>query len=238
MFQKHFYPMGLVVNANGERFVDEGADFRNYTYARYGRESLRQPGRVAYQIFDQKTVPLLREEYRIREVTKAEAASLPDLAKKLEINVDGFVKTVESFSAAVQPEEFNPAVLDGKRTRGIVPPKSNGPAAGHAALRRLRRDLRDHIHVRWASNYAARGGSRHGGRGDSRIVRGRRACRRTVLPDLSGWGWPHGWVSVWKVGRPARGGTRCRSPSVDVTPARPGHGVSFVVWRRERESNP
>ena len=61
---------------------------------------------------------MLREEYGIREVTKAEAASLPDLAKKLEINVDGFVKTVESFSAAVQPEEFNPAVLDGKRTQG------------------------------------------------------------------------------------------------------------------------
>ena len=56
MSQKHFYPMGLVVNANGERFVDEGADFRNYTYAKYGRgESPRQPGRVAYQIFDQKT---------------------------------------------------------------------------------------------------------------------------------------------------------------------------------------
>ncbi|MFP5072850.1 FAD-binding protein [Pseudonocardia nantongensis] len=28
------YPLGIVVNARGERFVDEGADFRNYTYAR------------------------------------------------------------------------------------------------------------------------------------------------------------------------------------------------------------
>ena len=29
--------------ATGERFLDEGADFRNYTYARYGAEVLRQP---------------------------------------------------------------------------------------------------------------------------------------------------------------------------------------------------
>ena len=35
-FQKHSYPFGIMLNANGERFVDEGADFRNYTYAKYG----------------------------------------------------------------------------------------------------------------------------------------------------------------------------------------------------------
>src|SRR5207245_1037240 len=46
------YPVGIVVNAAGRRFLDEGADFRNYTYARYGAEVLRQPGAVAYQLFD------------------------------------------------------------------------------------------------------------------------------------------------------------------------------------------
>ena len=30
-YQKHSYPLGLMVNNDGERFVDEGADFRNYT---------------------------------------------------------------------------------------------------------------------------------------------------------------------------------------------------------------
>jgi tricarballylate dehydrogenase len=35
-FQKHSYPWGILVNATGRRFVDEGADFRNYTYAKYG----------------------------------------------------------------------------------------------------------------------------------------------------------------------------------------------------------
>jgi tricarballylate dehydrogenase len=124
-FQKHSYPLGLIVNNRGERFVDEGADLRNYTYVKYGREIIRQPRRQAFQVFDQKVVPLLREEYRIRQVTKAEAGTVEELAKKLEIDVEGFVRTVTRFNAAVQPGEFNPAVKDGKGTRGITPPKSN-----------------------------------------------------------------------------------------------------------------
>lgn len=125
LFQKHSYPLGIIVNLRGERFVDEGADFRNYTYARYGREILRQPQRAAFQIFDQKVVALLREEYRIREVTKAEAPTIEELARKLEIAPEGLARTVREFNAAVQPGEFNPAILDGKCTRGITPPKSN-----------------------------------------------------------------------------------------------------------------
>jgi tricarballylate dehydrogenase len=125
LFQKHSYPLGLIVNLRGERFVDEGADLRNYTYARYGREILRQPRRTAFQIFDQKVVALLREEYRIRQVTKAEAGSIRELARRLEIDPDGLERTVAAFNDAVEPGTFNPAVLDGKRTRGVVPPKSN-----------------------------------------------------------------------------------------------------------------
>jgi len=124
-FQKHSYPLGIIVNLRGERFVDEGADFRNYTYVKYGRAVIEQPRRAAFQIFDQKVLHLLREEYRIREVTKAEDATIEGLARKLEIDVAGLVDTVTRFNAAVQPGVFNPSVKDGKRTRGITPPKSN-----------------------------------------------------------------------------------------------------------------
>ncbi len=48
-FQKHSYPLSIMINAYGERFVDEGADFRNYTYAKYGRVVLMQPGQFAWQ---------------------------------------------------------------------------------------------------------------------------------------------------------------------------------------------
>ena len=72
-FQKHSYPFGIMINAEGKRFVDEGADFRNYTYAKYGRVVLQQPGQFAWQIFDAKVKHLLRDEYRIRQVTKVAA---------------------------------------------------------------------------------------------------------------------------------------------------------------------
>ena len=69
-FQKHSYPWGVYINAEGKRFVDEGADFRNYTYAKYGRVILQQPKQFAWQIFDGKVKAQLRDEYRIKQVTK------------------------------------------------------------------------------------------------------------------------------------------------------------------------
>ena len=125
LYQKHSYPLGLIVNQRGERFVDEGADLRNYTYAKYGREILRQPGGVAFQLFDQRAVPLLRDEYRIREVTREGAATVGELADRLGIDREGLERTVEAYNAACQPGEFNPAERDGLSTHGIDPPKSN-----------------------------------------------------------------------------------------------------------------
>ncbi|WP_340149966.1 FAD-dependent tricarballylate dehydrogenase TcuA [uncultured Sneathiella sp.] len=126
-FQKHSYPFGIIVNAKGERFVDEGADFRNYTYAKYGREVLAQPGHFAWQIFDAKTLHLLRDEYRIREVTKVSADSIEGLAKKLEgVDPEGFIATVKAYNAAVETDiPFNPNVKDGRATKGLSVPKSN-----------------------------------------------------------------------------------------------------------------
>jgi tricarballylate dehydrogenase len=126
-FQKHSYPFGILVNARGERFVDEGADFRNYTYAKYGRAILEQPAQFAWQIFDQKVTHLLRGEYRIKQVTKVQANTLEELAGKLEgVDPQGFLATVKAYNAAVQKDvPFNPNVKDGRGTVGITPPKSN-----------------------------------------------------------------------------------------------------------------
>ncbi len=125
LYQKHSYPYSIIVNIDGQRFVDEGADYRNYTYAKYGREILKQPQRAAFQIFDQKTVKLQRDEYRIKEVTKGVSDTLEGLADQLGINQDAFVRTVREYNAACQGGEFNPSVLDGVGTEGITPPKSN-----------------------------------------------------------------------------------------------------------------
>ena len=126
-FQKHSYPFGIMINADGLRFVDEGADFRNYTYAKYGRVILAQPHQFAWQIFDQKVVHLLRDEYRIRQVTKVTADTLEELLPKLEgVNAERGLATIQAFNAAVQTDvPFNPNVKDGRRTEGLEIPKSN-----------------------------------------------------------------------------------------------------------------
>jgi tricarballylate dehydrogenase len=124
-FQKHSYPLGIIVNLRGERFVDEGADYRNHTYARYGREVMKHPRRTAVQIFDAKTIGMVRDEYRIKQVTKAEAPTLEALAAELGIDPQGLARTVREFNAACQPGKYNPAILDGVSTQGVSPPKSN-----------------------------------------------------------------------------------------------------------------
>jgi tricarballylate dehydrogenase len=126
-FQKHSYPFGIMVNTAGRRFLDEGADFRNYTYAKYGREILAQPGHAAWQIFDAKVTHLLRDEYRIRQVTRVTADSIADLAKKMEgVDGEGLARTVADYNAAVQSDiPFDPNIKDGRGTAGLEIPKSN-----------------------------------------------------------------------------------------------------------------
>jgi len=126
-FQKHSYPWGILINNYGRRFLDEGADFRNYTYAKYGYEMLKQPGLGAWQIFDAKVGHLLRDEYKIRQVTKVKADSLEELAGQMEgMDVNSFVKTIAEYNAAIdQMTPFNPNVKDGRRTNGLAVDKTN-----------------------------------------------------------------------------------------------------------------
>ncbi|GAA0486455.1 tricarballylate dehydrogenase [Paractinoplanes deccanensis] len=118
------YPLGIVVNAAGERFLDEGADFRNYTYARYGGEILRQPGGIAYQIFDASSRPMLRaEEYDAPGTTVVTAPTIASLATMLKAGK--LPSTVEVFNAAIDESvPFDPSVKDGRASR-TTPPKSN-----------------------------------------------------------------------------------------------------------------
>jgi tricarballylate dehydrogenase len=126
-FQKHSYPFGIMVNANGERFVDEGADFRNYTYAKYGHVIMAQPNHFAWQIFDQKVTHLLRDEYRIKEVTKVTGKTIEELSKKLDgVNAEAFVETVKSYNASINKDiPFNPNIKDGRKADHSPVPKSN-----------------------------------------------------------------------------------------------------------------
>ncbi len=126
-FRKISYPFGLMLSARGERFVDEGADFRNYTYAQYGREVLRQPGGFAWQVFDAQVAKLLYEEYAMETATRVEADSLEGLVAALDgVDPGRALETIRAYNAAVDDATpFDPTVKDGRSARGVTPPKTN-----------------------------------------------------------------------------------------------------------------
>lgn len=136
-----------MVNAAGHRFVDEGADFQTLTYARFGREVLAQPGLFAWQVFDQRAIPMLQETYRIRQVTKVQAATLEELASKMEgVDAEGFLRTMREFNLAAPIDDapLNASVKDGLATKGLALPKSNwarpidrGPFEAYAVTARI-----------------------------------------------------------------------------------------------------
>lgn len=140
-FTKSGYPLGLMLNVHGERFVDEGVDLRNYTYAKFGRAILQQPESMAFQVWDARTTPWLRpEEYREERVQRLTASTIEGLAQLCAQhglrNPDSFVKTLKDYNSAVHahrqenPEmKWNPAIRDGLSTqsskRQLLLPKSN-----------------------------------------------------------------------------------------------------------------
>ena len=121
------YPFSIMVNAEGKRFVDEGADFRNYTYAKYGRVVLEQPGSFAWHVFDSQVEHLLHEEYRSKGTTKVQANTLEELVARMEdVHPGNFLATVREFNAAITRDvPFNPNVKDGRCAEGLAIPKSN-----------------------------------------------------------------------------------------------------------------
>ncbi|WP_417623135.1 FAD-dependent tricarballylate dehydrogenase TcuA [Parasphingorhabdus sp.] len=125
--QKNYFTLGIVVNRDGQRFFDEGSDFRNYTYSKMGAAILKQPGGTGWQIFDAQSTTILPDEYRVPRAARFEAETLEALAAKLEgIDTEAFLKTVADFNLAIdEAAPFNPAVKDGRRTSGLANDKSN-----------------------------------------------------------------------------------------------------------------
>lgn len=123
------YPLGIVVNKRGLRFMDEGADFRNYTYAKYGRKILAQPDSIAFQIFDAQLRPMLRtEEYDMPGIGVVTADTIEELARKLGVDSQPLRRTIDEFNAAIDRSiPFDPTIKDG-RSSALQPPKSNWAA--------------------------------------------------------------------------------------------------------------
>jgi precorrin 3B synthase CobZ len=137
-FTKSGYPLGIMVNKHGKRFVDEGIDLRNYTYAKFGRAILQQPDGFAFQIFDARIRPLLRaEEYRDERIPqRIEAATVEELAEGMAkqglADPEAFVRTMKGYNKATShnadSKKWDPAIKDGVATtqnQDLDMPKTN-----------------------------------------------------------------------------------------------------------------
>lgn len=127
VFKRDDYLAGIVVNAKGERFFDEGEDIRSLTYARLGRAILAQPNQIAWQIFDAKGSAQLHGEYHIRQSARYRADTLEDLLAKLDgIDRAAALHTISAFNDAIDvATPYDPGKKDGRSTRGLTVPKSN-----------------------------------------------------------------------------------------------------------------
>ncbi|MEM1288538.1 MAG: FAD-dependent tricarballylate dehydrogenase TcuA [Pseudomonadota bacterium] len=126
-YRKICYFLGVMLNANGERFVDEGENFRNYTYAQFGKKVLEQPGHFAWQVFDAKVADLLYAEYRFHDAHFIEATTIAELCQKLDgVDAHAAHRTINAFNDAVDESvPFDPTTLDGRRAEGLNVPRSN-----------------------------------------------------------------------------------------------------------------
>ena len=126
-YRKIVYFRGFMLNADGSRFVDEGENFRNYTYAQFGKAVLDQPGHFAWQIFDAKVDDLLYAEYTFHDAHFVQADTLDALCDMLTgVDATAARATLEAFNDAVNDDAtFDLTSLDGKSTQGLTLRKSN-----------------------------------------------------------------------------------------------------------------
>jgi tricarballylate dehydrogenase len=103
---KRLYIFGLVLNANGDRFLDEGEDNVDLTYARFGKHLLTQPQRTGFQLFDAKGYATITQAGIFHDYVNApytRADTIEDLAQKLGMDPKKLSKTVMDFNAGIRP---------------------------------------------------------------------------------------------------------------------------------------
>jgi tricarballylate dehydrogenase len=113
--------LGVVVNREARRFYDEGEDFWPKRYAIWGRLVAQQPGQVAHSIIDAKAVG----RFMPPVFAGVQADSLPELARRIGLDVDTFMHTLNDYNAACRIGTFDHTTLDDCHTDGILPAKTH-----------------------------------------------------------------------------------------------------------------
>ncbi len=114
-------PFGIVVDREGHRFSDEGADFWPKRYASWGGLIARQPGQVAFSLLDAK----MSDAFMPSLYPPIVSNTVHEMALELGLDPETVGETVANFNAAVQDGTYDPTVLDDCYTAGLEVPKSH-----------------------------------------------------------------------------------------------------------------
>ena len=138
-------PLGIVVNAQGQRFYDEGEDVWPKRYAIWGKLIARQPGQIAFSIVDAKSAGAFMPSVFPPIV----ANSIPELAGLLRLPAGVLSRRpLTPSTARCARGRSNLSALDDCRTEGLGPEQDAlGPAARYAALLGVSASSRHHVHV-------------------------------------------------------------------------------------------
>jgi tricarballylate dehydrogenase len=109
------FPYGILVNAAGERFMDEAEKTVDLTYESVARNILQQDGSIGYAIFDQQVTGIPGYENAIgTDVAPISADSIEELEARIDLPAGSLVRTVGEFNAACDTDApFDWSKLDG-----------------------------------------------------------------------------------------------------------------------------
>ena len=122
------YHLGVLVNRQGERFTDEGADMIDAVYEETTRQIMLQPEGLAFAVVDAQIDDVPNWQIAVRSrVPPVEAPTLAALADALELPTDAFLETLHTFNAACDGNaaDFDIMRKDGLGTARLKPAKSN-----------------------------------------------------------------------------------------------------------------
>ncbi len=113
--------LGVVLNREAERFYDEGEDFWPKRYAIWGRLVAQQPGQIGYSIIDAKAIG----RFMPPVFPGTTANTPPELARKLGLPEEIFVRTIHAYNIACRVGTFDHTILDDCHTVGLSPAKTH-----------------------------------------------------------------------------------------------------------------
>jgi tricarballylate dehydrogenase len=124
----YIFQLGLFIDEDGDRFLDEGEDFRDQTYVKFSKAIMNHKNGVAFNVFDSK--PRLEDPDAWKRAIRTseepyEADTIRNLAKIINISPERMERALQAYNSACQPGTFDPLRLDGLCTKGLVVNKSN-----------------------------------------------------------------------------------------------------------------